>query len=468
MTVSLFLFHRDIRLEDNTALIAACKESEHVILAFIFPPEQIDSVRNKYFSHAAVQFMCESIKHLPNIHLFKGDNIECLDTIYKHKAFSKLFQNEDYSVYARKRDAEIQKWCRGHGVEYKTHEDYGLFPMNEGLLPDSRPYTILAQFYKRYLKDLKVREVDNYRHNTAKFVGGTFPGEMRMAELVNLYRHNDNLAERGGRPNGLLVLNKLRHFAKYKETRDYPFQEKGTTKLSAHLKFGTISIREVYWECVKRFGTRDHPLIRELIFREFYLKLYGLNPRIQRGVAPHEQLDKHIPWRYDKDLTRAWQEGATGFPLVDAGMRQLKQVNWCHNRVRMLVASVATKYLLLDWRDCARYFYTQLVDADTYSNTAGWGWASSTGYDATLYFRAPFNPYIQSKKFDKDAIYIKRFVPELEKVAPADIHKWFDPKVRAKYPDVNYPHPIVDHKEASARAIAVFKQAAAEARQKSI
>jgi deoxyribodipyrimidine photo-lyase len=226
-----------------------------------------------------------------------------------------------------------------------------------------------------------------------------------------------------------------------------------------------VSVREVYWACVGAFGTRDHPLIRELMFREFYMKIYALRPELQRGTAYQRALDERIPWVYDKTTFNSWANGMTGFPLVDAGMRQLLKEGWCHNRVRMLVASVATKYLLLDWRDCARYFYTKLVDADTFSNTAGWGWASSTGVDATLYFRAPFNPFIQSRKFDKDAAYIKEYIPELKDVATKDIHTWFDPTVRAKYANIKYPAPIIDHKEASARALKVFKQAAAASKQ---
>lgn len=463
MKRSLFIFRRDLRLEDNTALLRAVKDSDEVFLAFIFPPEQIDPKRNSYFSHPAVQFMCESLRELADsahIHFFKDDNITAISNIYKHLPFDALYQNEDYSVYAKSRDAKVEKWCKDHDVDYVTHEDYGLFPLKDGLLPDNRPYTVLAQFYKRYLKDLSVRQVNKIKMDTAKFVAKSVPGEMSKEDLGTLYQSNPHIAQKGGRSNALRILRRIKTFASYKETRDTPALVDGTTRMSAHLKFGTVSVREMYWACVRAFDTRDHPLIRELIFREFYLKIYALNPALQRGTAYHDSLDKHVPWSYDRSLQKAWQTGTTGYPLVDAGMRQLQRENWCHNRVRMLVASVATKYFLLDWRDCAKFFYTQLVDADTFSNTAGWGWASSTGVDATLYFRAPFNPFIQSKKFDKDGIYIKRYVPELADVSPADLHKWFDPKVRAKYPGVKYPAPVVDHKIASSRALTVYKQAA--------
>jgi deoxyribodipyrimidine photo-lyase len=466
MVKSVFLFHRDLRSVDNTALIRACKESDEILAAFVFPPEQIDPSKNAYFSHPAVQFMCESLRELGKtipIHFYMGENVATLQTIHSTWKFDRLYQNEDYSVYAKTRDTKIKTWCEKNKVEFCSYEDYGLFPLNAGLLPDGRPYTVLAQFYKRYLKELEVRKVDGFKVDAKKFVKRRVGDEMPEAGLRSLYEENPHIAQRGGRIEGLKILKRIKEYKSYKDTRDFPANENGTTNVSAHLKFGTVSIREMYWACVGAFGTRDHPLIRELIFREFYMKIYALRPEMQRGTAYHAALDKYIPWTYDKKLQKAWQTGTTGFPMVDAGMRQLVRENWCHNRSRMLVASVATKYLLLDWRDCARFFYTQLVDADTFSNTAGWGWASSTGVDATLYFRAPFNPFIQSKKFDIDAEYIKRYVQELQDVDAKDIHKWYDPKVRAKYPSVSYPAPIVDHKQASARALQVFKRAATAA-----
>lgn len=462
---ALFLFHRDLRFDDNTAFLRACRECDEIICVFVFTPEQIDPQKNKYFSHAAVQFICESLSPLVHVHVFIGTYVATLSRIMAHVPFQRLYQNEDYSVYAQKRDAEIQGWCQQNGVEYVATEDYGLFPLKEGLVDGERPYTVLAQFYNRYLKTLSVRKplaATRGAVSNGKLYSKAIPGQAHDYDIGALYTANANIAQRGGRAEALRILRRIRKYDSYKETRDIPADEDGTTKLSAHLRFGTVSVREVYWACVRAFETRDHPLIRELIFREFYLKIYALRPELQRGVAFHDALDRHVPWSYDRAHMRAWQTGQTGFPMVDAGMRQLAATNWCHNRVRMLVASVATKYLLLDWRDCARFFYTQLVDADTFSNTAGWGWASSTGVDATLWFRAPFNPFIQSKKFDKDAIYIQRWVPELRNVAPADIHNWWNPKVRAKYAGtVSYPAPIVDHKEASAHAVRVFKSAAA-------
>jgi deoxyribodipyrimidine photo-lyase len=189
------------------------------------------------------------------------------------------------------------------------------------------------------------------------------------------------------------------------------------------------------------------------------MKIYGLKPELQRGKALHDALDKAIPWSYDKGEFKKWCEGKTGFPIVDAGMRQLNTIGWQHNRVRMITSNILTKYLLIDWRWGERYFAQQLVDYDPASNAMGWQWSASVGPDAVPYFRAPFNPYIQSKKFDTDCEYIKKWVPELKEVDPKDIHKWDDEKVRTKYPTISYPAPLVVQKEASRRAVKIYKEA---------
>jgi deoxyribodipyrimidine photo-lyase len=284
-----------------------------------------------------------------------------------------------------------------------------------------------------------------------------------VTNLSQFYNLNPSLAIRGGRSNALkMTLRNMKAFKDYHKERDFPALQK-TTRMSPHLKFGTVSIREMYWAIRDTLG-KDHGLIRELVFRDFYLKIYALRPELQRGVALLDTFDKQVPWKYDKRLFEAWKQGRTGYPMVDAAMQELNVTGHQHNRMRMLCSSVLTKYFLIDWRWGLKYYYTQLVDADVFSNTAGWGFSSSTGADAVPYFRAPFNPFIQSQKFDPDAQYIKRWIPALADVATKDIHKWFDPAIRAKYPaDIGYPAPVMDHKEASNRAMQVFKDAAASA-----
>jgi deoxyribodipyrimidine photo-lyase len=462
METAVFLFHRDLRLSDNKTLLTAIQDGYAILPLFIFPPEQIDPKQNEYFSHPSVQFMCESLNDLDRqlqggLFFVKGDNVSTLAKLYEKYKFKAVYSNQDYSKYAVDRDTEIKKWCDGNSILFVQKEDYGLLPLKEGLLSNpERPYLVLAPFYKRVLS-AKISPVEPYTYNKKHFVASG--AEKFKVNLNTLYKPLEQLAIHGGRENGLRMLDNLRNLKDYQELRDYPALAK-TSLASPHLKFGTVSIREMYWAIVKLFKV-THGLIRELAFRDFYMKIYALNPKLQRGVALREKLDKNIKWSYDEKLFEAWTTGRTGFPMVDAGMHELNNTGHQHNRVRMLCGSVLTKYLLIDWRWGLKYYYTHLVDADIYSNTAGWGFVSSTGPDGVPYFRAPFNPFIQSSKFDEDAVYIKRWVPELKSVSAKDIHTWYDPAVRAKYGSaIGYPAPVVDYKMASARAIEVFKKAA--------
>jgi deoxyribodipyrimidine photo-lyase len=462
--MAVFIFRRDLRIIDNTAFGAcvqwAQENNAKVYPIFIFS-EQIDRLKNKYFSNAAVQFMCESLEDLAGalkeqggqLHMFEGNNIDILGMLKRKCELRAIFFNSDYSVYAKNRDSEIDKWCKSNHIECHAFEDYDLIPLSEGLLPDGRPYTNLSQYFAKFQKGLvNVRKPEV---SQAAELGKLRKVDvMKIAALGKFYTRTPDLAQKGGRRQGLEILKRLKQkqFGEYATQRDYPARD-ATTKSSAHLHFGTVSVREMY-------HLAPEALRRELVFRSFYLKIYSMKPELQRGQAFREDLDGEIPWRGIGDPTwKPWTTGTTGFPMVDAGMRQLASTGWMHNRVRMLVATTATRYFMLDWRLCARFFYSQLVDADTFSNTAGWQWSAGIGPDAAPYFRAPLNPFIQSKKFDADAEYIRKWVPELKDVAAADIHKWDNPKVRAKYPLCSYMAPIVDQKEASARATLTFKAA---------
>lgn len=466
---NLFIFHRDLRLNDNTALIEAIKLKEKVIPIFIFPPEQIDQNINKYFSHPAVQFMCESLHDLhitfknlnTQLYTFKGNNIDVLSHIYNHIKFKKIYQNQDYSVYAKKRDKEISNWCKNNNVEFcGDFEDYDIIPLKDGLLPDGRPYTNLAQYLHKLETTQKVRNVDMHKFTSDNFFNSSLSsinGFIKIDNIDNFYTKNDNIKQRGGRNNALKIIKDLNKYKKYNTERHIPALDK-TTHISAHLHFGTVSIREFYWTLYKKLGSHNG-IIRQLAFRSMYLKIYALNPELQRGVAFRKKIDQAINWKKDPKYWKAWTTGTTGFPLVDAGMKQLHYENWVHNRVRIVVASVATRYLHLDWRDCSKYYYQNLVDADTFNNTAGWGFSSGIGVDAAPYFRPPINPFIQSKKLDINAEYIKKWLPELKDVEPKDIHNWNNPKVRDKYPNINYPEPIIEQKKASLASLEEFKKA---------
>jgi deoxyribodipyrimidine photo-lyase len=497
---AVFIFRRDLRIVDNAAFSAAVRwcraEGCKLLTVFMFARDQIDPAKNKYFSHPAVQFMCESLADLDDalhreagthLHMYRcNGHTEILARLHQDLAqtgngngLKAVFYNKDCSVYARERDGAIQAWCSKHGVLENPSpnetgyiffkNDYDLVELDEGLLPDGRPYTNLSQYFAKFTKGaVTVRKPEKAMSlkasDFAARIAVDADADMSVKDLDGLYTPLPDIAQRGGRTHGLKILKKIKSdkFADYAAERDFPAVE-GTTKASAHLHFGTISVREMYHALLKK---KNESLLRELVFRSFYIKIYTSRPELQRGTAFHDAMDKRIPWRSKgseagKTDWQAWITGTTGFPLVDAGMRQLAATGWVHNRVRMLVATTATRYFLLDWRDCARFFYSRLVDADTFSNTAGWQWSAGIGPDAAPYFRAPMNPYIQSKKFDPDAVYIKRWVPELANVPAADIHKWDDEKVRNRNAGVAgaYPAPIIGQKEASRRATDVFKKA---------
>lgn len=451
--LAVFIFHRDLRIKDNTALIQARRDGYTILPIFIFTPEQIDRSKNPFFSNPAVQFMCESLIDLATtipLRVFEGDTLEILDRLHTDLTYNAIYFNEDYSVYAVARDTSIREFCATKRIECVATADYGL-------VPDTvRPYFVFAPFYKKVMATA-LRSIDKTSVKTKHFADTTIAHALPIAQIGRFYEKNDDARIRGGRHEGKQMLRRLKTLTDYQTERDYPALNK-TSLASPHLKFGTVSIREMYHKIAKAFGT-DHGLIRELIFRDFYLKIYSTHPQLQRGHAYDQTIDKNIEWSKDTALFEKWQTGQTGFPLVDAGMCEMNATGHQHNRIRMLCANVLTKYFLIDWRWGLKYYYTHLVDADIFSNTAGWQWASSTGPSAIPYYRPPFNPYIQSKKYDKDATYIKKWLPELEKVSATDIHNWFKPAVREKYPTTTYPAPVIDHTLASKRAVTAFKSA---------
>lgn len=457
MPPAVFVFHRDLRVCDNTALDAlleATPRTDPVYLVFVLDPAQADRAANPFFSNAAFQFLCESLVEIPRLNVLVGDTVQALQELHDRISFDKLYQNSDISLFARQRDAGMRDWCSSRGILMREYQDYYLYDDDDMLVDRGKPYTVFAAFFKRCIKEGrgKIRR-PSPAPSRRKFA--MLPGQPRRlaAFLRKLYDFNPGLAQRGGRSRGLALLDTIPAVARrYEATRDFPADTRGTTRASAHLKFGTISPREFFWAV----GKVDHPLTRELLFREFYAKVYSRDPKLQRGTAFDSKVDERVEWvPCEGELFQAWTMGRTGFPLVDAGMRQLRQTGWMHNRVRMVVACFATKYCLFDWRGCAKYFYTQLVDCDIFSNNAGWGFVSSTGVDPQPWYRFPMNPFLQSKKFDKDADYIKRWIPELRDVPAKVVHEWHRDDMRNQV-DVEYPPPMLNHLVASSRAKRVF------------
>ena len=475
--MNVFLFHRDLRIVDNTALAKAPKPITPV---FIFTDEQIDPGKNKYFSHAAVQFLCESLEDLhnqikgknttltsPGLNILHGygNTLDQLMLLHSRSPIVSITQNKDFSVYAKLRDKMIAQWCEKQvpQIAFNNYEDYDLVGEQELLLDDNKAYTVLAAYYNRFLKEDIVKKCVTTKLSVSMLSHHSTP-TITPNELSTLYKPNALIAQHGGRKNGMKQLKKITSafLDKYDHDRNYPGLLDSTTQLSAHLKFGTISVRELYWTIVKNAKTKDHPLIRELVFRSFYIKMCSERPNLQRAESFRQDIDNNIPWLKRSDSLyakrwKAWTEGTTGFPIVDAGMRQLNATGWMHGRVRMITATVLTRYFLIDWRDGARYFATKLVDYDPCSNNMGWQFSAALGENSQNIYRAPMNPFLQAKTYDNNAEYIKRWVKELASpdVSTKQIHAGTWNVVATKY-----PQPIVDQKEASRNAVTLWKAAA--------
>lgn len=441
---SLFLFHRDLRCDDNCGLRAACLESAEVMPAFILDPRQIEP--HPYRSEPALAFLQSSLTELDDalrdrgshLHVFHGKPIEVLARLKERSSFDAVYSNRDYTPFARKRDREIAAWAQEAGVAFHLHRDLLLTEPEEVHKPDGTPYTVYTPFAKRAvgIEVAKVRPLVD-----APFVAASTDLELPLAEALRGYRLLPRPFRKGGRKEGLALMESLARLNNYSSTRDLPADEHGTSGLSPHLKFGTLSPREVYHQVCALFGS-GHLLVRELLWRDFFHHIAWHFPHVFTG-AFHARYDG-LAWRNDEGQFARWQEGCTGFPIVDAGMRQLAQSGFMHNRVRMIVASFLTKDLQIDWHWGERHFATLLLDYDPCVNNGNWQWAASTGCDAQPYFRI-FNPWLQQKKFDPQCVYIKRWIPELRALAPETLHTLYE---HPHSPTTRYPPPMLDHSDA--------------------
>lgn len=471
--VNIFLFHRDLRIIDNTALIEQVKEMGDTTPIFIFPPEQINPKKNEYFSNNSVQFMIESLHELSKdikdkkgqLYFFEGDNLDVLKSIHKKTPLTSIAFNLDYTPYAKKRDEEIIKWANTNNIKVITKEDYPLYDILEGQTTkkDGKPYLVYTPFKNFCIKNLKVKEVDGFRSFKFKKVSKleTTKYNINEKDIDNFYEENENINVNGGRNNAIKILNGLDKWDEYNKLRDILTYK--TTFLGAHLHFSTISVREFYFKIKDKLGMKSG-LINQLHWRDFYMNITHYFPRVLKGQVSgknksfREEYD-NIKWSYNKKHFDAWCKGKTGFPLIDACMRQLNETGFMHNRGRMCVSSFLGKDLHIDWLWGEKYFASMLVDYDAMNNSGGWQWSYSNGVDASPYFRI-FNPWTQSEKFDKDCEYIKKWVPELKGVPNKDIHNWFKPEVHLKWlKEVDYFEPIVVHDEAKKKTLKIYKDA---------
>lgn len=450
---SIFIFRRDLRLEDNTGLIKALKESKEVICIFIFNPKQVEN--NPYKGNNSIQFMLNSLKELNSkliennskLLTFYGNPQEVIEEIINTNNIKAVYVNEDYSPFSIERDKKIEETCKKHNIDFISSKDLTLNSPKEILKTDNTPYTIFTPYYNKaklfpvnspqknlYNNYFKIKSNNEYSNkfevNLEEFSKKLLPKE----------KENKNLYVKGGRDEAIQLLKTI-NTNNYEKNRDKPYEE-STSKLSAHLKFGTISIRETFQKGVE---INNHMFIRQLYWRDFYMQILYHFPKVIRNSfnSKFENLnwiDLNI--QENKEKFEKWKEGKTGFPIVDAGMRELNSTGFMHNRVRMITSSFLVKDLHIDWKEGEKYFANKLVDYDVANNNGGWQWVASTGCDAQPYFRI-FNPWTQQQKFDPECKYIKKWIPELKDISCEKIHNiWKNP-----LNFIDYPKPIINHSE---------------------
>ena len=428
--ISIFWFRRDLRLHDNAGLYHALKSGNQVLPVFIFDKNILDKLEDKKdrrveFIHNAVSEMQNELLKLGSSLLVKyGSPEEVFPALLNEYDVSEIYINHDYETYAHDRDNAVKEYVMSEGIEFKTYKDHVIFEKNEVLSGAGTPYTVFTPYSRKWKEKLnefylKPYPVEEYSANYLKTEETSIPSLGNMGfEKVEYNFPSKEVRE-----------NIVRNYA---EKRNFPAIE-GTSRLSVHLRFGTVSIRDL----ARKARGLSEIWLNELIWRDFYANILHHFPHVGQGHAFRREYEK-IEFRNNEQEFQRWCEGKTGYPIVDAGMRELNATGFMHNRVRMITASFMIKHLLIDWRWGEAYFAKKLNDFDLASNNGGWQWAAGSGCDAAPYFRV-FNPRLQTEKFDKSLEYIKKWVPELNS---------FD-----------YPQPIVDHDFARKRVLEVYKNA---------
>lgn len=439
--LSVFIFTRDLRLHDNTCLIKALKESELIIPIFILNSDQLTDT-NKYKSDNCVQFMCECLIDLNSqlevfksrLFLFYGTNKNIVEKLISKNKINAVYITKDYTPFAKNRENELKILCDNNKIDFISIEDYLLTGINKVLNTNGEQYVKFTPFFIK-AKNIEIKK--DIKNNNKNYISSKnkFSNEF-IGSLTKFYKENKDISKHGGREKCLKILKDIKKFSNYDNTRDYPFKQ--TTELSAYLKFNVVSIREVYWK-LKTMLPENTKLIQQLYWRDFYmLIMYNFNV-INNNMNGHK-----IKWKNNKKIFEKWTNGLTGFPIVDAGMRQLNKTGYMHNRLRMIVGSFLVKILHIDWKFGETYFASKLIDYDPSNNNGGWQWVASTGTDSQPYFRY-FNPWKQSEKYDSNAEYIKKWIPELENVENKDIHEWYNAFKNDKYKKLTYSKPIINN-----------------------
>jgi len=421
MKISIFWYRRDLRLEDNTGLFKALNENENILPIFIFDDSILDELPE---DDARVNFIYESLSkinkqlnnHNASLQILKGQIDDVWEKLVTTYDIQKVYLNKDYEPYAIKRDQKINEFLNSKGIEMKTFKDQVIFEEDEIVKADGKPYTVFTPYKRKWLEKFTkvnlnlIANFDNFFKKTIDFPSLNQLGLKNSSLKVKKYS--------------------LKNVSTYSETRNFPNLD-STSYLSPHLRFGTISVRQIITELKNKSET----FLSELIWREFFMQIVFHFPHVvTKNFRPKYD---GIKWINNKEDYDNWCQGKTGYPLVDAGMRQLNETGYMHNRVRMVTAGFLCKHLLIDWRYGEAYFAKKLLDYELSSNNGNWQWAAGTGCDAAPYFRI-FNPIEQLKKFDKTLTYTKKWVKDFD--------------------TLEYPKPIVDHKYARNRALEAYKK----------
>ena len=426
--MNIFWFRRDLRLHDNVGLFHALTSEEEVLPIFIFD-EQILSQLPK--DDARVTFIQQQLEVIQqqlktigkSLAVFHGTPVDVFKKLIAENTISTIYTNHDYEPYARKRDLELNNLFKEHSIAFKTSKDQVIFEKSEVVKSDGTPYVVYTPYSRRWKELLATQTIVHYKseEHLEKITNHDYP--FLTLEAIGFI--SSTIKVKAFDISADLIDN-------YEFTRNFPSLSK-TSYLGIYLRFGAVSIREMVAKALKSNNTT---FLNELIWREFFMQILWHYPHtIHKSFKSKYDA---IVWENNEDLFKKWCDGKTGYPIVDAGMRELNTTGYMHNRVRMIVASFLCKHLLIDWRWGEAYFALKLLDYEQASNIGNWQWASGSGVDAAPYFRI-FNPAEQVKKFDKELKYIKKWVPELN--------------------SLEYPAPIVDHKEAREKCLLRYKSA---------
>ncbi|RED42897.1 deoxyribodipyrimidine photo-lyase [Winogradskyella eximia] len=429
-TINIFWFRRDLRLDDNVGFYEALRGEQSVLPIFIFDSEILDKLPKNdarvNFIHETLQNMRQTLQdqHGSSIALYHGKPKDIFENLLQDYKINTVFTNHDYEPYAKTRDKEIKALLNKNEVDFKTFKDHVIFEKDEVVKNDGKPYMVYTPYMRKWKEKFKTIDLEIFYTNS--FLNNL----VEHSRLPNLSLSDIGFKTSNQEIPPFDVTPTL--IQQYEDTRNFPAKD-ATSKLGPHLRFGTASIRKM----IKKAIAEDNEIFwQELIWREFFMQILWHFPHTPDN-AFKPKYDR-IEWRNNEDEFKKWCEGQTGYPLVDAGMRQLNETGFMHNRVRMLVGSFLCKHLLIDWRWGEAYFAEKLHDYEMASNVGNWQWVAGSGVDASPYFRI-FNPTTQIQKFDKNLEYIKKWVPDFQ--------------------ELSYPQPIVEHKMARERCLETYKSA---------